>query len=309
MALYRNRLNTSVAERVRMSERNRSEGWQFAKTDGHKNEEQLGVILRESPELTNLLHDTVFSAEQKHLPEVIVDGSKHVPSILGDHTVSKIDINLVWVTKQLGLSVKKSDGGQVWLIGLDRFLNALAKKTGQKVPQDVELVLSLFIGGQNLTNFSMEFAQGLRASANDKYHDQEVHQNRLVLESIKKIQPEALATTFDFLKKNLSLVTELSFFNGLASNAEDCAELVIYNHVHSGRNVFSKTELLAAMESSTNQDLVTPGDRNGGSTIKLPTGFLQMHKPQGSNLLQFHHNYEKVLNSIAAVSQSPAAKN
>lgn len=284
-----------------MSERNRSEGWQFAKLDGHKNEEELGVILRESSELTNFLHETVYKEEQKHLPKVLVDGSKHVPSILGDPTTSKIDIDLVWATRQLGLSVKKSNSGQVWLVSLDRFLKALEIKTGQKVPQDVEVVLSLFIGGENLINFQQEFAEGLRASATEKYHEQEVHQNRLVLESIDQFLPDALATTFDFLQKNLRLVSELSFFTGLASNPEDCAEVVIYNQVHSGKNVFSKSDLLSAMEVRTNQDLITPGDKNGGSTIKLPTGFLQMHKPQGANLLQFHHSYEKVLHSLEGI--------
>jgi len=281
-----------------MSERNRSEGWHFAKIDGHNNEEALGAILRESQDLTSLLHHTIFNEDPEHAPKVLVDGSKHVASILGDQTTSKIDIDLVWPDRNLGLSVKKSNGGQVWLVGLDRFLRAVVIKTGQKIPQDVELVLSLFIGGENLANFPKEFAQGLNASSGQKYHDQEVHQNRLVLESINKIQPTALAETFDFLKKNLRTITELSFFSGLASNPEDWAQIVIYNQVHSGKNIFSKDNLLQAMNLRANQDLVTPGDRNGGSTIKLPTGFLQMHKPQGSNLLQFHHSYERVIDTL-----------
>lgn len=285
-----------------MSERNRSEGWHFAKTDGHSNEEKLGVILRESQELTSLLHGTIFKEEPEHEPKVLVDGSKHVPSILGDVTTSKIDIELVWATRSLGLSVKKSNAGQVWLVSLDRFLKALSIKTGQSVPQDVELVLSLFIGGENLTNFNQEFSQGLSSSTGEKYHDQEVHQNRLVLESIARIQPKALAATFDFFKRNLRPVTEMSFFSGLASNPADCAKAVIYNQVDSGKNIFSQSDLLSAMDVKANQDQVTPGDRNGGSTIKLPTGFLQMHKPQGTNLMQFHHSYEKVLDSQRSIS-------
>jgi len=285
-----------------MSERNRSEGWHFAKMDGHNNEEALGVILRESQELTNLLHQTVFNEAPENAPKVLVDGSKHVASILGDKITSKIDIDLVWPSRRLGLSVKKSKAGQVWLVGLDRFLRALVIKTGQKIPQDVELVLSLFIGGENLINFHKQFSEGLAASSGEKYHDQEVRQNRLVLATINKIQPEALVQTFDFFRKNLRLITELSFFSGLASNPEDWAQIVIYNKVYSGKNVLSKNDLLQAMNLGANQNLVTPGDRNGGSTIKLPTGFLQMHKPQGLNLLQFHHSYERVIGCLKAVS-------
>jgi hypothetical protein len=284
-----------VAERVQMSERNRSEGWQFAKLDGHRNEEELGVILRESSELTNLLHEIVFQEDQTSQPMVLVDGSKHVPSILGSSTTSKIDIDLVWSTKKLGLSVKKSNGGQVWLVGLDKFFKALTLTTGQSTPQEVELVLSLFVGGENLNKFQQEFSDGLNRSVNESFYDQQVHQNRLVLNSIDKLIPEALSTTFEFLRANLRIMTELMFFRGLASKSEDCAEIVIYNQVYSGRNVFSKADLLSAIDSARNLEKVVSGNRNGGSTIQLPTGFLQMHKPQGKNLLQFHHNYEKLL--------------
>lgn len=278
-----------------MSERNRSEGWQFAKLDGHKNEEELGVILRESSELTNLLHEIVFQEDQTSQPKVLVDGSKHVPSILGSSTTSKIDIDLVWSTKKLGLSVKKSNAGQVWLVGLDKFFKALTLTTGQTTPQEVELVLSLFVGGENLNKFQQEFSDGLNRSVNESFYDQQVHQNRLVLNSIDKLIPEALSTTFEFLRANLRIMTELMFFKGLASKSEDCAEIVIYNQVYSGRNVFSKADLLSAIDSARNLEKVVSGNRNGGSTIQLPTGFLQMHKPQGKNLLQFHHNYEKLL--------------
>jgi len=278
-----------------MSERNRSEGWQFAKLDGHKNEEELGVILRESSELTNLMHEIVFQEDQTSQPKVLVDGSKHVPSILGSSTTSKIDIDLVWSTKKLGLSVKKSNAGQVWLVGLDKFFKALTLTTGQTTPQEVELVLSLFVGGENLNKFQQEFSDGLNRSVNESFYDQQVHQNRLVLNSIDKLIPEALSTTFEFLRANLRIMTELMFFKGLASKSEDCAEIVIYNQVYSGRNVFSKADLLSAIDSARNLEKVVSGNRNGGSTIQLPTGFLQMHKPQGKNLLQFHHNYEKLL--------------
>jgi hypothetical protein len=278
-----------------MSERNRSEGWLFAKLDGHRNEEELGVILRESSELTNLLHEIVFQEDQTSQPKVLVDGSKHVPSILGSSTTSKIDIDLVWSTKKLGLSVKKSNAGQVWLVGLDKFFKALTLTTGQTTPQEVELVLSLFVGGENLNKFQQEFSDGLNRSVNESFYDQQVHQNRLVLNSIDKLIPEALSTTFEFLRANLRIMTELMFFKGLASKSEDCAEIVIYNQVYSGRNVFSKADLLSAIDSARNLEKVVSGNRNGGSTIQLPTGFLQMHKPQGKNLLQFHHNYEKLL--------------
>jgi hypothetical protein len=287
-----------VVEGVQMSERTRSEGWQFAKLDGHRNEEELGVILRESPELTNLLHEIVFQEDQINEPTVLVDGSKHVPSILGSSTTSKIDIDLVWARRKLGLSVKKSNAGQVWLVGLDKFFKAVTLKTGQTTPKDVEMVLSLFIGGENLAEFQQEFSDGLDRSVNERFYEQQVHQNRLVLNSIDKIIPEALSTTFEFLRENLRIMTELMFFSGLASKSEDCAQIVIYNQVYSGPNVFSKADLLTSVDSTANLERLVPGDRNGGSTIQLPTGFLQMHKPQGKNLLQFHHSYEKVLLSV-----------
>lgn len=283
-----------------MSERNRSEGWQFAKLDGHKNEEELGVILRESSELTSFLHEIVYKEQQKYEPKVLVDGSKHVPSILGNSTVSKIDIDLVWGGRNLGLSVKKSNDGQVWLVGVDKFVKAMTLLTGQSVPRDVEFVLSLFIGGENLNNFQDEFSSGLLRSTNERYYDLQVHQNRLMIKSIEGVFPEELSTTLEYFRENLRTITELMFFNGLASKPEHCAQVIIYNKIYAGRNVFSRTDLLSSIDLDTNLQRVVPGVKNGGSTIQFPTGSLQMHTPGGKNLLQFRHSYKKVLASVTA---------
>lgn len=292
------RLDSVVADRIQMSERNRSEGWQFAKLDGHKNEQELGVILRESSELTNLLHEIVYKKAQKNQPKVLVDGSKHVPSILGNSTVSKIDIDLIWETRQLGLSVKKSNDGQVWLVGVDKFLKSLALVTGKDVPGDVEFVLSLFIGGENLSNFQDAFIRGLKLSKSERYYGQQLHQNRLMLKSIDKAFPKELTKAFEYFQENLRTMTELMFFTGLASRPEDSAQIIVYNKVYAGRNIFSKTDLLSNIDSTENLKRVIPGVLYGGSTIQFPTGSLQMHKPNGKNLLQFRHSYKKVLASV-----------
>jgi len=283
----------------KMANRNRSEGWTFAKVDGHNNEEALGVILRESSELTDLIHQTLFKEPEPGLPIVRVDGSKHVESIFEDSTTSKIDIALDWGSTNAGLSVKKSNAGQVWLVSLERFLGALEIKLGNAVPDEVKLVLSLFIGGSNLGEFAKEFELGLVMSRNERYHEQEVHQNRLVFETIEKIEAAALSKTIEFIRNNLGLITELMFFDGLACDHRDSATLLIYNQIDQGKNIFTKTEVLQSMNLSVNRERVAVGDRNGGSTLKLPTGFLQMHKPNGTNLLQFHHKYDKLIESLS----------
>jgi hypothetical protein len=100
--------------------------------------------------------------------------------------------------------------------------------------------------------------------------------------------------TLDFFNDNIGLITKLSFSQGLASSVKDYADVVIYNKVLAGQTVFLIKELVEAAEKKVLTSPIVPGPMNGGSTLYLPTGFLQMHHPQGENQLQFHHQYKKV---------------
>ena len=62
--------------------------------------------------------------------------------------------------------------------------------------------------------------------------------------------------------------------------------------------IFKVSDLCKAVQANANQNTFF-GNRNGGSTIQLPFGFVQWHSPQKTipGCLQFHHKH-KCLSAI-----------
>ena len=277
--------------------RNRSEGWRHAKLDGHANEQQFAESIINNQELLSVIETHILKVSPNGSPIISVDGAKHVESIFGDSTTSKVDVAMTWRDgQQVNISLKKSDGGQVWLISAPRFISAIEYYLNQKLDSEVRAGLSLFIGGTNLFNYKSFFDKAL---ANDKMNNpaiaqQEIHQSRLVAKSIESNFPSVWESTLNFFNSNMGLITKLAFAQGLARFENDTADVIIYNNATDGKSIFPISEIITNAILHTNLKPVTAGPRNGGSTIQLPTGFLQMHHPQGDNLLQFHHNYKKI---------------
>ena len=277
--------------------RDRSEGWRHAKLDGHANEQQFAKLLVNDHDFISKIREHLLEIFPLGEPDVSVDGAKHVDSIFGDKTTSKVDLAINWTSgEQINISLKKSDSGQVWLISLPRFLSAIEYHLKKEIDPEVKVGLSLFIGGSNLTNYESYFDQALKLDKKKipDFAELEIHQSRLVGQSIKSNFPSIWNTTLEFFDQNIGLITKLAFSQGLAKSEKDAANVIIYNQATSGKSIFSITRIIELTELSITTQPVATGPRNGGSTLQLPTGFLQMHHPQGDNLLQFHHQYKKI---------------
>ena len=104
------------------NQRNRAEGWKYAKLSGHRNEAKIKNLF-DNEEYKNKFSErlgvtSIVSASIGGLHEVDVD------CILGGKTKSKTDLKLTLKDKSsLNFSIKKSAGGQVFLIGVERFNN------------------------------------------------------------------------------------------------------------------------------------------------------------------------------------------
>ena len=277
--------------------RNRSEGWRHAKLDGHANEEQFAELLTKNREFVSDIEKYITKSTPKGSPKIIVDGTKHVESIFGDITTSKVDVTLNWSSgEQINISVKKSDSGQVWLVSVSRFISAIEFYLNEKLDSEVRIGLSLFIGGTNLKNYESYFSQAIEFDKkhNRKFVEQEIHQSRLVAKSIAERFPSVWESTLDFFNTNMGLITNLSFAQGLAKSEKDAADVIIYNKQSEGQSVFLISRLIEKAISNSRIGSVSAGPKNGGSTLQLPTGSLQMHHPQDDNLLQFRHEYKKI---------------
>ena len=279
------------------SERNRAEGWRHAKLDGHANEKVFGEALIGNKEFIAGIQQSILEKAPNGSSVVKVDGNKHVTSILGDSTVSKVDISIQWPGGELAnISVKKSKSGQVWLVTVPRFIAAIEHYLGAKIEASVQTGISLFIGGSNLSKYQNLYTTALthNKAKVPKIAKQEEHQKRLKASSIALHYKSIWEETLNFFNENIGLITKLSFSQGLASSVKDYADVVIYNKVVKGQNVFLIKDLVESAEEKVLTTPVVPGPRNGGSTLYLPTGFVQMHRPQGQNQLQFHHQYKKI---------------
>lgn len=281
--------------------RNRAQGWAHAKKSGHQNEINFGELLKEDAGFLKLLEGKKFQQDSAITPNIVVDGSKKVPSIFGDDTISKVDLELSWGTERVvGVSLKKSSGGQVWLVSVDRFLRSMEHYLGSPLSAEVKLALSLFIGGPTLESYKDRFTQAIEKDkeSRPRIHIQEMRQMRLVADSIKEHFPGLFEHLLQFLGENIELVTSLAFSRGLANSPRDWADVVVYNRAPGPEKVFGTEELSANAKRRLAGAPIQAGPRNGGSTILLPTGFMQMHHPQGQNLLQIHHSYPKVLEAF-----------
>jgi hypothetical protein len=278
--------------------RNRSQGWRHAKLDGHANENEFANELVSDESIKSEIERYFWKKGLLTNFSVSVDGAKQVRSIFGDLTVSKVDIIMTKSEQDpLNISLKKSENGQVWLISVPRFIAAMEFHLGMKTSREVRTGISLFIGGANLAEFQSQFEEALSQSFRDspRIAIQEQRQKRLVAQTIKQNFPTIWNSTIEFFNQNLPLITRLAFSQGLAESSEDAANVLIYNKASQGQRVFPVVALVDAVTNLIPSRPVAPGPKNGGSTLLFPTGFLQMHHPQGENQMQFHHQYRKIL--------------
>jgi hypothetical protein len=167
---------------------------------------------------------------------------------------------------------------------------------GEAFPNDALLALRLFIGGSNLEPCQARFdrAVNLPAVVNPKIRAQELRQRRLVSRTIELAEPVAWQGLIKYFSDHIEILTSLAFSRGSAARQRDFADLLVYSSNRNDTETFVIELLAQASKSGLTDSAVRPGARNGGSTMLLPTGSLQMHRPQGDNLLQFRHDFDKV---------------
>ena len=280
--------------------RNRSQGWKFAKKGGHKLEEKLKRKIKTDKTFSSTLHKLIFGKGFPGETEVSGGGgrAKKVPSILGHLTAAKTDLSVKWENGTAARSsIKKSLGGQVWLISLNHFLGALHGHYGLYPKKNIVECLGKFIGSPGFQD-DIDFKKiKLRGPRHRDGNHLEIHQGRLCAATIIENFPGMWEETISWFNENMDVVTELCFSRGMCKYTEDHADLLWYYDLdqeesHGVDELFSIERLLKKAKSLSNSCLA--GDKNGGTTIQMPFGFLQMHSPGESNELQFHHNYFKV---------------
>lgn len=273
--------------------RDRASGWRHAKLSGHENESDVETLFKDQSFRDSfskrLKIGTIVSASVGGLCET------NVPSVLGKKTKSKTDLQLLLADgTRINVSIKKSPGGQVYLIGVENFINGFEKQFNTTIPEDIKDSLRLYFFGHPNTNALLNDANVVKGEDSLLIQYQREH-NRLVWKSLynyNKPKADALMTWF---KDNMGNIATFCFSSGLASNKDDWADYVWYvNELGEGDfdHIFSIKDIVAAVVK--NQAMVLPSSKNGGSTTYLPLGFVQWHQEK----MQFHHSMEKLLQIV-----------
>lgn len=272
-----------------MEHRDRAEGWKHAKLSGHENE-RLVAELTESNigiqqrllQCAHINDATVVQVEFGGLCETDVD------CVLGGKTKSKTDMWLLLSNgKRLNISIKKDEDGQVFLIGIERFIRGFKLQYHKEIPDLVKRAISLYFGSA-IDTLDVINNYG---SANKQL---ETRKHRVVADTLKAYDEKLYYSLLNWINDNIAELFDFCFAKGLASNSEDWAQIVWYKNMV-GENQFDTMLYLEDFKSNI-PHTARYGTRNGGSTIQLPFGFVQWHSPRRiiPGNLQFHHSYKKI---------------
>ena len=273
--------------------RDRAAGWQHAKLSGHLNEADVESLFRD----TSFCDAFSKRLGIKKIKFASVGGlcETDVISVLGDKTKSKTDLQLTLEDDSVvNISIKKSCAGQVYLIGVDRFISGYEKQFGEIIPDDIKNLLYLYFYGHSKTddllkNPSITTEQPTKLIEYQKKH------NRLVWDSLYKMDMGAAESLLNWFKNNIDKIADYCFARGLAKDSDNWAHYVWYINLLGEDNadtIFSIADIKLAVVK--HKDLVFPSKMNGGSTTQLPFGFVQWHQTK----MQFHHIFDKLVEIV-----------
>lgn len=268
--------------------RDRSSGWKHAKLSGHSNEELVCTLLRNDLRQQERLLQTIGGPNAKIMR--CDYGGLHegnVPSIMGGTTKNKADITVLLDNgRKVGISIKKSLSGQVFLIRDENFMKGFELQYGAKIPENVRRAITLYWGSaKDTVSIINSYSDDCRIK------NYELHKNRLTARTLQKYDQSLYQALLGWLKENIDKLADYCFARGQAKNEDDRATIVWYINLLGEHNVDAMYHIDALCQAvQDNKDIIQFGNRGGGTTIVLPFGFVQWHQAQ----MQFHHQYKMI---------------
>lgn len=269
--------------------RDRATGWQHAKLSGHENESDVEQLFKDR-------EFRVAFAKRLGIGEIAsaaVGGlcETDVTSVFGDKTKSKTDLTISLTDgSHINVSIKKSWGGQVYLIGVERFIDGFEKQFKKTIPSQIKELLYIYFYGSPQTDGLLNNPKVVSGETQALVSYQKKH-NRLVWTSLYNWDKSKADSLLKWFKDNIADIAEFCFSRGLAANQKDWAQYVWYINLLGEDDfdeIYSIADIKSAMAAHT--DEIFPSSQNGGSTTQLPFGFVQWHQQK----MQFHHSLGKL---------------
>lgn len=275
--------------------RDRAYGWKYAKLSGHSNEERVKELLDTNPEFRlHLLSRIGLSNEIIKYTSIGGLHETKVRGVIGKMTKSKTDLKIIFNSgKEVKVSIKKSLGGQVYFVRAKLFIEIFEKQFGDKIPTNVQRAIKLFWAEAEDAPKIIE-QYGNRHDL--KNYNLQIRHKSLNATTLKAFDASLYQSMLDWFSQKAYEITKLAFSMGAAKDPKEWSEYVWYINLL-GENevdqVFNIIDICHAAKNVAETETYF-GDRNGGTTIQLPFGFVEWHQAQ----MQFHHSYEKLCSLI-----------
>lgn len=263
-----------------MTDRNRSEGWKYAKDTGHKNEKLVVENINNIPEFKKILNDG------EYIVKVMFDGGKNqkkVDSVIGHKTTPKPDYYVKTNMRVISPSLKKSNEGQAYLVSTDNMIDTI-RYYGVEVTDNVRKGFKLFTGEDSHGVEYILSSYPKVVDENNKLSKTQIDK-RLNISAISVYDKSIIDEMMVFLSNNIDIISKIVLSMGSVKESEYHADFIFYKNLIEGKDKGSIYSVESIIEKSLGCKIGI-GNRFGGTSFILPWGTLQMHK----GMLQFRHH-------------------
>lgn len=280
-----------------MVKRDRASGWKHAKLSGHENEAAIEHLMEADQSYQNMFLKEV-GKEGRTITHIDIGGlcETNVECIFpGEKTKSKTDMHIFLNDgSKYNISIKKSLGGQVYLITDSKFIAGFEAQYSKVIPLEVKRAIQLFWGSAEDTKQIID-----TFGTQKKY---EYHKHRLVADTLYAYNQNLYKMLISWFVENTYDLVDFCFSKGLAKCSDDWANVIWYKNEleeNSVNSIFTISEMCDALQRNA-KEATEYGNRGGGTTIQLPFGFVQWHSPTKviPGCIQFHHGYEKIKDAL-----------
>jgi hypothetical protein len=268
-----------------MMNRDRSQGWKYAKESGHLNEKLLSESMVVLPEIDGILKKGEVIIENSY------EGAKNqgkIDSVLGHKVTPKKDNSIITNIREIKISLKKSLSGQALLTRSDYFLDTLSLIHGIKVNDTVRETLKLFTGED--TDGVKEALKNSDVCEENSKCSVTQRNRRLNGDALYKYNEKNTSELISFITNNIKQITKTVLSTGSVMDKDQHADYILYKNLveptKSGNKIFKIDDIVKNCDKGE----ISFGLKNGGTSIQIPFGHIQMHK----NMLQIHHNCNKI---------------
>lgn len=273
------------------NKRNRSEGWKHAKLSGHNNENRVKDLLDNDKEYAEQFI-TRIGCENKKIKSISIGGlhETSVPSIAGKKTKSKTDLKIFFDNGKIkNISIKKSLGGQLYLVRVNNFIDFFERQFNTTIPTKAQRALKLFWAD---AEDSVQIIKKYADKNNKIIFEQQIRHKSLNATTLQRYDKSLYDSLLNWFKNNMFELTKLAFSMGAVKSSLEWPEFVWYKNSLGENDIdeIFNIEKLCTVSKKYAESKTSYGDKNGGTTIQLPFGFVQWHQQQ----MQFHHQYFKI---------------